>query len=131
MFSYDSPDNCKNPINIDIAYDDGPVSVACCQVTASAVVNEFGKEADRVDVKWYRGFHEIEDGMHMEGDIVKWELLDQEYELPVVETCGDDLYVHAYFDAGSVYDGFTPGTYKVQFYRDGKMIASDEFNLAQ
>ncbi len=130
-FSMDPPDKCGNPVR---GYSD-PASAEAgyamlwdLPVYLSASVNEFGREGDKVEVRWYS------DQLKLVGDDVVHQgyiLETVQKDVPVIKACDGKLYVHTSLYDFSHNNLMWDGKDKAEIYSQGKFVGFGYFNLSQ
>ena len=123
LVSDSKPNVCNTPIKADSDFfDDEFVSLdAGDKVYVSAVINEYGEEGDKLNVKWYSGARP--ETLLLESE--KWFLMDSMQDVPVIVDCNGKLYAHVVSDEPKW------GPFKVQFYNDKSLIGSAKFSMTQ
>lgn len=135
-------DECGRPVYPDVsryAYKmdgDGVLTLFTTEIYVTGLVNQYGKEGDKLDVKWYFYLPEI-DAIYMEKDLSlysHWDLV-ADYKTEVVNGCDGNFYAPVFMETPDNYEeenGVWPlGQNKVQFFKDGKIIGSQTFNIIQ
>ncbi len=138
-------DSCKNAVksvgvdNGGYSYDveDTP-SFIHDSVYVSGVINEYGKDDDEVDLKFYKALYDmnVTDEATGGAKFLRWVLVDSS-SIKVSKTCDGKLYAHykySPFDILYADDDYYWGEgsypleeHKVVFLKNGRMIASRKF----
>lgn len=141
MISDKSPDKCGNPVkdsgggvSAEFGYDvfwNTPLYV-------TAFVNEFGREGDLVDIKYY---HDVlrwaensvvdPDGEVLDGYVHDYyELVDFQSDIPVKKSCDGKLYVNSVLSEFT-YDMTMSAKDVVEIYSNDKLVGKVYFVLTQ
>ncbi len=118
LVSDNKPNVCNTPVKTNGDFYDDELGVGLDvgdKVYVSAVINEYGEEGDKLNVKWYAGARtELAPA---------WSLVDSMQNVPVIADCNGKLYAHVMSNEPDW------GLHKVQFYSDKSLIGSAKFNL--
>ncbi|MBD3360797.1 hypothetical protein GF366_03280 [Candidatus Peregrinibacteria bacterium] len=130
MISDRSPDSCMEPRKTEKYSEfEGVQVLNMGEIFVTAFVNQYGREGDEVNVKWYHVEPAYPDSPDYEEEN-EWVFLKSE-KSKVVESCDGNLYIHTnIYPAGEV-DVFPLGIYKVNFYHNGKFVGSGKFRISQ
>lgn len=128
-------DKCNNPGKMSgwkgeeemATTEDGTYVFYNGDIYVSAYVNEYGKEGDVLEVKWYQELVDINNTDENGFKHVGWDLKGME-EVSVVKSCDGKLYVHS--DGEGITGPNLSGS-KVDFYHKGKFVGGAKFAVTQ
>lgn len=138
VFSDAPSDKCGSPGKLlgDEGYsfvaEDGSNVFSGLPIYVSAYVNEYGREGDLLDLKWYGEVLDFESEPGEAGfKSLGWDLSGVQGGIPVVRSCDGKLYLHSNSENLASVTGPILGEYKVYFYNKGKLVGSGKFGLTQ
>lgn len=133
VLSMDEPDKCANPMRDYADPASAEVGYAVLwnlPIYLSAYINEFGREGDKVEVRWYTEKLQYSEAT-LDVKHLGYVLEEVQKDVPVVKACDGKLYAHTSIDELSNANYMWASKDKVEIYFNGKFVGMEFFDLNQ